>query len=292
MLDGASKSLSFAVRGFSLDDDATERIVMQREALAEDTLRSELNWYLVNTAAHYEALGRQHFDTFGVQVRRDLDDEFRAFQEESLADLHRRFPGADIKDPSYAKDAFVASALEVLAKRGEPSDHDRVLRYVDYPNFQVRASALHALATVGRSEDAEHAVRLAMSSDGPSAWRLKAAQVALALSPPSAYQLLDSDDPSVAKLAVQALPADTEGTQALRGALCHREDTVRQAAVARLAATAERDELIGVLDDYPRQGRYFYNVVVWLDRLLYAPRPLQERYREELGIGQEELDEI
>jgi hypothetical protein len=246
--------------------------------------------------AHYEALGREHFDAFGAQVRRDLDDEFQAFEGESLAELNRRFAGVDISQLTailrYAREAFVAAALEVLAEHGEPADRERVLRYIDQSEFQVRVSALHALAKVGQSGDVEYAVRSAMSSDGAPVWRLKAAKLALALSPQSAFQLLVSDDTGVAKLAVQSLPADTDGAQALRAALYHRGDDVRRAAVARLAATSERDELIEVLDDYPRHGRYFYNVVAWLDRLLYAPRPLRARYREELGIGREDPDEM
>jgi len=55
MLDSAASGLSFAVRGFSLDDDATERIVNQRRTLGEDSLRSELNWYL---ASIHESAGQ------------------------------------------------------------------------------------------------------------------------------------------------------------------------------------------------------------------------------------------
>jgi len=72
-------------------------------------------------------------------------------------------------------------------------------------------SALRALSRVGGLADADYAVRAALSSEGAPVWRKEAARVALALSPHSAFELLNAEEAGIAELAVLALPADTDG---------------------------------------------------------------------------------
>jgi SOS response regulatory protein OraA/RecX len=43
-----------------------------------------------------------------------------------------------------------------------------------------------------------------------------------------------------------------------------------------------KEELEKVLRDYQERESYYYNVVTWLDRLLYAPDLLREDFRRRL----------
>jgi hypothetical protein len=268
--------------------DADRTVALQRMR-SEDELRSDVNWYMPQTPAHYEALGRDHFDSFGEQVRRDLDDGFGTFREESRAALEQRFPGLDIssllEENDYAAPAFAAAALEVLSEHGSRDDRARVIQHLDATDRLLRMSALHALARVGEAPDAAYAVREATAADGgTSDTRRMAAEIAVALSPAAASELLEATDAGVVRVAVAALGAEADGIEKLKALLNHPADEVRVAAVAKLASTLDNNQLEATLDAYLQQDQHFYDVVVWLDRLLFAPEPFRGRFARELGI--------
>jgi hypothetical protein len=288
VLKKAPDVMRYASRTLSGGEDA-ERMVKLRRMLSEEELRAKLNWYLVDGPSVYEALGRAHFDTFGEQLRRDLDDAFNVFREESLAALQERFHGVDIsgltEDTAYTEPAFTGAALEVLAEHGTSEDRDRILCCVGAADARLQACALHALARIGEPADAARAIDVATDTDnGTADSRLDAAQIALALSHEAVNELLEAGDPGVVHAAVVALGLDADGVDKLKALLNHGVDEVRVAAVARLASALDRDELQTVIDAYVQQERYFYNVVVWLDRLVFAPEPLRVRFAEQLGI--------
>lgn len=290
MLKKAPNAMRLATRTLLGGHDA-DRMVALRRMSTEQELRFDLNWYLGQTPPYYEALGRDHFDSFGDQVRRDLDDGFQTFREESRAALEERFAGLDLTDllqeSDYTEAAFTAAALEVLAEHGGPEDRERVLRHLNDSNWQLRATALHALTRVGEAPDAAHAVREATGTDdGTADSRREAAEIAIALSPASANELLEATDPGVVRVAVAALSAEADGIESLNTLLNHQADDVRVAAVAKLASALGNDQLEAMLDAYLQQERYFYNVVVWLDRLVFAQEPFRTRFAKELGVGE------
>jgi hypothetical protein len=67
------------------------------------------------------------------------------------------------------------------------------------------------------------------------------------------------------------------------GFLLDENEKKRQMAVSVLSKTCTAEELVRVLERYLEGGRYFYNVVCWLDRLLYAPEPMKRLYLSELN---------
>jgi hypothetical protein len=67
----------------------------------------------------------------------------------------------------------------------------------------------------------------------------------------------------------------------LKGLLLDADEYLRTGAIVQLRGRLEPAELEDLLAEYTR-GRYFYNVVTWLDRMLYAPGILHSYYEEEL----------
>jgi len=57
------------------------------------------------------------------------------------------------------------------------------------------------------------------------------------------------------------------------------DDRIRVVAVAFLVSRNTDRYLEGVLDRYVHLGTYYYNVVTWLDRALFAPEPLRSHFR-------------
>jgi hypothetical protein len=81
-------------------------------------------------------------------------------------------------------------------------------------------------------------------------------------------------------------PEDLATFEPMLVALLHSKiDGVRVLAVACLHRLADRARLEAILDEYMQTRPYYYNVVCWLDRVLYAPAPLQDMFARWLSQG-------
>ncbi|MBS1829458.1 MAG: hypothetical protein JST93_29430 [Acidobacteria bacterium] len=60
--------------------------------------------------------------------------------------------------------------------------------------------------------------------------------------------------------------------------LNHQNESVRTAAVLCAIAVSSRGQLERLISAYQDQSEYYYNVVTWLDRYLYAPKPVFDAY--------------
>ncbi len=56
----------------------------------------------------------------------------------------------------------------------------------------------------------------------------------------------------------------------------------RERAIYYLSRRINEVELRALLEECLHRESYYYNIVAWLDRLLYAPSPLKEMYSREL----------
>lgn len=63
--------------------------------------------------------------------------------------------------------------------------------------------------------------------------------------------------------------------------LRNKNEFVRSQAVFFLINKLSRDELESLLKKYSEK-EYYYNVMCWADRLLYAPSPIKEMFRKKL----------
>ena len=67
--------------------------------------------------------------------------------------------------------------------------------------------------------------------------------------------------------------------------LLNKDNDIREITVAYLMKELEqrRSSLEQVLDKYLENDSYYYNVVCWLDRILYAPRTFKMIFRKQLA---------
>jgi HEAT repeat protein len=64
--------------------------------------------------------------------------------------------------------------------------------------------------------------------------------------------------------------------------LSHENADLRVAALGQIRKRLDNDRLAGLLRKYTELATYYYNVVAWLDRMIYAPPPISNYYEEEL----------
>ena len=67
--------------------------------------------------------------------------------------------------------------------------------------------------------------------------------------------------------------------------LTAESEIVRQLGAFLLSEKAPPDQVSSALDQYQSRSVYYYNVVVWLDRLRFGAEPFQSYFRTRLDVA-------
>jgi hypothetical protein len=107
----------------------------------------------------------------------------------------------------------------------------------------------------------------------------------------TARALIASEMDAIRRIAVSLVEHidDAEALLFLEGLLSHEGEDLRIAAVGQIRKKVDHERLADLLHKYTGLERYFYNVVTWFDRLLYAPAPISMYYEAELDRKLEAL---
>lgn len=266
--------------------------------LAVDALVREADWYSVDGPIAYGVMTQQYFQQFGNRIRRDLADRFSSHEQESkqrvAATLGPLLAEALSQQMTpiagFLRGKFIAEALNSLADHAEQTDVEIARRYladpgpdIDVGKEEVRVGAIRVLERAGDASDIPSLIAIGKEAYGEL--KQVAGEAALRLSPGptgATLQLLETGDEGLIQLAFGHL---TEAAQQIRNVanqlLRHENPSIRKAALGYLATHLDENELAELLTSY-QQGRYFYNVVCWTDRILFAPPRLREPFRKEL----------
>ena len=290
----ASEQFDKAVKGpesgtpIPTEDVARIKVEFLRH-LPMENLDPMISWFSEDGPAAYEAKGLEHFALVEEVIRRDLSDEFATLlgaSRERLAASYGSKAGGVIEqwkeiEPSV-RVRYMAAGLNVLANRGNKSDarlaRDLVTR--QEPELQIGAAAI--LAKWGDPTDGEILLRVAEKSVG----ELKniSTQGALELDRSSVDTLLASPDRELIVVCLRWL-LDHDAPDLvpkLEPLLTNSDGGLREKALAVLVRKLKEDELENLLKTYTERPTYYYNVVCWLDRILYAPQPLREFFDAQL----------
>jgi HEAT repeats len=117
----------------------------------------------------------------------------------------------------------------------------------------------------------------------------KLAELALILAPGLegiVPKIISLDDPDLAAAAIRSLRThdSPEVRQVVEKMLYDKSVTVQNAALAYLHGVCAPGELQALLERYTKIPTYYYNVVTWLDRILYSPPMIREMYVGELKV--------
>ena len=255
----------------------------------EEALRADMNFYFGPDPYYALALG--HFQSFEGQLRRDLADSFQDYRLESLERLRERF-GAAAAELVSGKDhvRFLvplhrAAALDALAERSTTADDRELgLAALADDDSRVRRAGVRLLRKFGRSEDADAVVDVAAGAGFLDVdLREEAVLTALELAPGAggaARRLIEINDATSARLVLLNLRED-DPVEAARAAIPlfhNRDGAVRRRAVAFISRQVGAEALEEILGLVLETEQHFYNVIGWIDRLLYAPEPFRTAY--------------
>jgi hypothetical protein len=259
---------------------------------SEAELHELADWYNPDGPVAYEILASRQPEKMLAQLRADLSDSFVRFRQESSTRLKAKLgPFADdvlqkwntLDD--FTSTNFIAAALRVIRSHVKPEDAATARKYIGHPNRDVQLEAIHLLESVGDKTDVNTLLGIAQASYG--ILQELAASTSLKLAPGpdgAAIDLIKTDKPNLIGYALDSL-SGTEANVArtiLEPLVKSSQETIRVLAVAFAVRRLPTSEIEPLLTDYLTPSSYYYNVVCWLDRILYAPEPLRSAYKSEL----------
>ncbi|MCH7664145.1 MAG: LLM class flavin-dependent oxidoreductase [Chloroflexi bacterium] len=259
-----------------------------------------LDWYSLDGPLAYQVLATKYFDIIEPRIRADLEDDFEKLRIESNKSLLEKY-GESAKKiterdnreslDNFMRTKYFQEALAGLEKNGVPTDVKYARKFFDSVTPALwDDAAINIIGKHGNKADVDTLLEIAHQEYGDK----KAIAIQLAtelISSPKGIsdRMLTSDDPEILKSALLAIhrkfkSLDDKTMGIIKSLLYSTHDEVRFYALSVLLNNLTKVGAEKLLDEYPSvgEGMYYYNVVTWLDRYLYAPSPIQEYYADKI----------
>ena len=288
-------TLSALAGGLRREIDLSSLQLNYYRTLSTDKLLEIVTWSSIDGAPAYKILATDRYESVSSVLRGDLATGFERIRGRWLEDVTSRL-GADYAQElakGYDKDRlgdfirrqFTEAALSGLAIHTEPSDVHIAREYLQNRATDTGLLAVKILSKLGGEEDV--AALLSLADEAWGELKQLALATAIRLSPsPSrlALQMAGTGDTERNRVAFEWLVEqdDSEVQTFFRAQLLDESTDNRMRGIYYLWRKLSPPELERLLGDYPGDGTYYYDVVTWLDRLLYAPGVLKDMFAREL----------
>jgi hypothetical protein len=185
---------------------------------------------------------------------------------------------------NFIRGNFVTAALSVISEHNDQENVSIARKYLDNEDTNIKKLALQIIEKQGDSLDVPKLITISLDSYGEI--KELAANSALKLMPGisgASGSFLLTNDKYLIKLALRALKDEPiDKTKNIAEALLrNNNESIRSQAVFFLIDKLSKEELEDLLKNYPID-EYYYNVMCWLDRLIYAPSSIKEVFRKKL----------
>jgi hypothetical protein len=273
--------------------------------LSQDTqtILKDVDWFSINGPLAYRALASGRFAEVSQHIRSDIRDGFRRIRDESVErmiakygrDLWEQEAGAFHKYDESTRSSFTEAALLGLAAHGQPSDADIARSYLSQGISSLRDASVAVICKFGGAEDVD--VLMKISEEAWGEMRRSAAAAALKFSShpvETARRLLKNNDPQIVKAVLSWLFRQdcAEVRSMFESSLRDEDANSRVRGTYYCSKWMNEDQLKQLLSDYSAEGTYFYDVVTWLDRLLYSPPTLRAMFKLRLKQKANDSDDL
>lgn len=259
--------------------------------ISDEELNNSLDWFNNDGHIIYKVLCLRNYGKMKTRIVADLDNNFEKLYIESHGKFLQKYGsiGADILRKwenlkEFIRNRFIFSALSILIQCDNQESIRVARKYISSEDAGTKELAVRIIERYGDSSDAQALVNISMKSYG----KLKslAAEVALKLKPgitgvPMTFLL--TNDRDLIRLSLKSLRSEpiTKTRNIIEILLKNDNEFIRSQAILFLIDKLPRDELVNLLANYPKDT-YYYNIMCWLDRVLYAPLSLKQVFREKL----------
>jgi HEAT repeat protein len=276
------------------EGDADSVILTYYRHQNAELVAAAVEWFDVDGALAYKSLATDHFDAIQGQIRTDLENGFERVKKNSISDVESTF-GAEhatgiverfkVHD-DFIRSLFVEAALAGLAVNGDASDIRFGRQYLATDSPDTKLAAVRIICRFGTEEDVPALLNVAKDSWGEA--RDEAGACALHLSSNRfevARELIQSRSSELVHTGYTWLydQNSREVADFFEALLDSGDGEERLRSVYYLSRTRKSEDLEKALEANLQKEKYFYNVVAWLDRLLYSPEPLRSFFIRKLA---------
>jgi len=180
---------------------------------------------------------------------------------------------------------FTISALAGIALNGGPGSIVYGRQYVNHQDTTVKLEALKIVERFGNNSDVQTLVDLAKDSYG----EVKTKSSTLALKFASNYKeavipLLKTKDKDLVNQVIGNIWNDDlrKARTVLEPMLDSNKDEIRKEALSCFVNKLSRKKLEKMLNQYLEKTTYYYNIVHWLDKAVYAPKIVKSSFLKNL----------
>lgn len=275
---------------------------------AIDTLKEKIKFYSLHGDIAYKVLAMLHFQEVNSEIRKDIEENFQRLEQETLNNIKRRILDhipevEDLKKSDvvsrltdqmigqfdsdtaeFIKNKYIAASLCALSLHGIESDVEYARKLITSKHDDIKLGAIQLLEKFGDSSDLEVLLETAESSYGKV--QHYACKVALKIQTTDSFvinRMLNSKKHDVVSYAINYLiNCNYDMHSVLYPLLFNDEEHLRVKVLAYYSYKFSEDQLKLLLEDYANRESHYYNVVCWLDRILFAPEFLRQSYKKSL----------
>lgn len=258
-------------------------------------LLTELNFYQLKSIEAYRILLSQYFETIEHRVRRDLNDEFEGLRKESESMLRNKYgdvaesiyKGWDDDTITYVKSGFISAAIDGLAVHGKKSDLKYARKYICNTRHNVAdEGAIQILKKYGNSSDVDILLKAASNAYGKT--KIEALETAYKISSNKAgflNQLFEMEDEKTTSIAIKILSSNIlpNKSEIAKSLLKSKNDDNRMKGLSIYLKNQTLKEIESFLSEYLAQETYYYNIISWVDKLLYSKGIFRKYYKNRIS---------
>lgn len=258
----------------------------------EDLIKKIDFYYTKESYLILKALAKNNFELISALIRENLNNNFETLNTQSSQKLIDKYgkEGAELVESSksvaeFRKEGFISVSLGILATNGNKSDIQFAKKYINNSKDSIRFEAIRIIERFGNASDVDSLITITESSD--EKLRNFAAKTALKLSPKIngvTQTFLQGNNPNLVRLAIKSVWNKNINVvrKHIEPLLLNANDIIRLSALAWVINKYSEEELKNLLQSYLTNRTYYYNVICWLDRKLFAPQILRDMYINQL----------
>jgi hypothetical protein len=273
------------------EDELTKTIYKR---LPDDKLSSRITWDMDGGSA-YEIYSSRNWDLKKIDIRHDLKEEFKtkriamltsmASQENStVAVLENTFKDVD----EFMRSIFIEAGLKVLLEKGDPTDKYYAYKFIKMDSYRVSGVCQSMLIKYGNEEDAQFLFNYSIKNNRiDTAILIKAFELDTA----NKHDLIEKGFNSpINNLPILTLSycfkngitLTSDQNDKVMEMLKNKDYSVRELACAYIINFYSPTKLKQLLTKYQSTYPYYYNVVSYLDMVLFSNKKLKNEIKKEL----------
>ncbi len=262
-----------------------------------EQIKDKYFWYdNKHSAIFYEVLAANFYDKFKKQLRKDLNSNFNTLQIESKRKLELK-RGAEIagilitrfkQDTiEYLKSKYIKGALKGILKNGSKLDVKFAKKYLLNTEYGIADDiCIKIFSKFGERKDADYLLEKSIEAENAFK-KIDLIKSALIISPGIRgiiTKLLKSTDQDILSIALDYYDTIKSKSKIkyLKALLLSGNDSIRIKSLAILVTLLSSNQLRRLLDQYSSKKSYYYDVVAWIDKLIYSPSNISQMYLNQL----------